>query len=151
MATGRTKTIILLIITLFFVTPVLASWSNQPNIINILKNGNQITGFFNKLNFIEGTNTTLSVQQNGTVANITITASGGSGGEGTPATTVTDETTYGLTKAAGTGTNYAREDHTHGSPPDVRYSTFRVNNVTITFDNNGGIEVGNDTLPSFGA
>jgi len=40
----------------------------------------------------------------------------GGGGSGTPATTVTDETTYGIAKAVGTGTNYAREDHTHGSP-----------------------------------
>lgn len=34
----------------------------------------------------------------------------------TPATTVTDETTYGIAKAVGVDTTYAREDHTHGSP-----------------------------------
>ena len=39
-----------------------------------------------------------------------------SGGTGTPASTVTDETSYGASKAVGTSTNYAREDHTHGSP-----------------------------------
>lgn len=39
-----------------------------------------------------------------------------SGGTGTPATTVTDETTYGIAKAVGASTNYARQDHTHGSP-----------------------------------
>ena len=38
------------------------------------------------------------------------------GGGGTPAVSVTDETTYGLSPAVGTGTNYARQDHTHGSP-----------------------------------
>ena len=38
-----------------------------------------------------------------------------SGGSGTPATTVTDETVYGVAKAVGTLTSYAREDHTHGS------------------------------------
>ncbi len=38
------------------------------------------------------------------------------GGSGTPATTVTDETTFGITPAVGTDTEYARQDHTHGSP-----------------------------------
>ncbi len=37
-------------------------------------------------------------------------------GGGTPATTVTDETTFGITPAVGTDTEYARQDHTHGSP-----------------------------------
>lgn len=40
------------------------------------------------------------------------------GGAGTPAVSVTDETTFGITPAVGTGTNYARQDHTHGSPTD---------------------------------
>lgn len=40
----------------------------------------------------------------------------GGGGGGTPATTVTDETTWGITPAVGTDTEYARQDHTHGSP-----------------------------------
>lgn len=37
-------------------------------------------------------------------------------GSGTPATTVTDETTYGIAPAVGVDTEYARQDHTHGSP-----------------------------------
>lgn len=37
---------------------------------------------------------------------------------GTPATTVTDETTFGISTAVGTDTEYARQDHTHGSPVD---------------------------------
>jgi hypothetical protein len=41
-------------------------------------------------------------------------ATGGAGG--TPATTVTDETTWGITPAVGSDTEYARQDHTHGSP-----------------------------------
>jgi hypothetical protein len=41
---------------------------------------------------------------------------GGSGGGGTPATTVESETTFGITPAVGTDTEYARQDHTHGSP-----------------------------------
>lgn len=38
------------------------------------------------------------------------------GGGGTPASTVTSETTFGISAAVGTGTDYARNDHTHGSP-----------------------------------
>ena len=40
---------------------------------------------------------------------------------GTPASTVTDETSWGVSAAVGTDTEYARQDHTHGSPvdPDV--------------------------------
>lgn len=39
------------------------------------------------------------------------------GGGGTPASTVTSERKLGTSSAVGTATNYAREDHTHGSPP----------------------------------
>lgn len=42
----------------------------------------------------------------------------GGGGGGTPATTVTDETSWGITPDVGTDTEYARQDHTHGSPSD---------------------------------
>lgn len=40
------------------------------------------------------------------------------GDSGTPASTVTSETSFGVSAAVGTSTNYAREDHTHGSPTD---------------------------------
>lgn len=33
-----------------------------------------------------------------------------------PSNTVTSETYFGLTPSAGTGTNYSRGDHTHGTP-----------------------------------
>lgn len=39
-----------------------------------------------------------------------------SGSSVTPASTVTDETTWGISPSVGTGTAYARVDHTHGSP-----------------------------------
>jgi hypothetical protein len=39
-------------------------------------------------------------------------------GAGTPASTVASETTYGIAAAVGVGTDYARNDHTHGSPAD---------------------------------
>ena len=40
----------------------------------------------------------------------------GGGSAGTPATTVESETTFGITPAVGTDTEYARQDHTHGTP-----------------------------------
>lgn len=56
------------------------------------------------------------------VSNGSLTDDGGgqvtidTGGGGTPADTVTDETTFGITPAAGVATTYSRGDHTHGSP-----------------------------------
>jgi hypothetical protein len=43
---------------------------------------------------------------------------GAGGGAGTPATTVESETTFGISPAVGSDTEYARQDHTHGSPAD---------------------------------
>ena len=43
---------------------------------------------------------------------------GGGGGGGTPATTVVSETAFGQASAVGVSTDYARADHTHGSPTD---------------------------------
>lgn len=40
------------------------------------------------------------------------------GTAGTPATTVVAETAFGAASAVGASTNYAREDHTHGTPPN---------------------------------
>lgn len=41
---------------------------------------------------------------------------GGGGGGASPGSTVVAETTYGQTATAGTGTNYSRSTHTHGTP-----------------------------------
>jgi hypothetical protein len=38
------------------------------------------------------------------------------GGSGTPAVSVTSETTLNVSAAVGVSTNYARQDHTHGTP-----------------------------------
>lgn len=46
---------------------------------------------------------------------LTITATGGGGG-GTPSTTVVSGTTPGLSPVVGTSTDYARGDHSHGTP-----------------------------------
>ena len=61
-----------------------------------------------------GSGVTLTTTTTAGVATTTIAASGGGGG--TPATTVVSATSYGQSPVVGTGTNYARQDHSHGSP-----------------------------------
>lgn len=86
-----------------------------------------------------GTNLSMS----GTTLNAT-------GGGGTPATTVVAETSYGAASAVGTATNYAREDHTHGTPSlgtlgstacagnDARLSDARTPTAHATSHKSGG-------------
>jgi hypothetical protein len=62
-----------------------------------------------------GSGVTLTTSTSAGVATTTIAASGGGGG-GTPATTVVSATSYGQSPIVGTGTDYARVDHSHGSP-----------------------------------
>jgi hypothetical protein len=62
-----------------------------------------------------GSGVTLTTTTTGGVATTTIAASGGGGG-GTPATTVVSATSYGQSPVVGVGTDYARVDHSHGSP-----------------------------------
>jgi hypothetical protein len=62
-----------------------------------------------------GSGVTLTTSTSAGVATTTIAASGGGGG-GTPATTVVSATSYGQSPVVGTGTDYARVDHSHGSP-----------------------------------
>lgn len=65
-------------------------------------------------------------------ANITLTDNGAggtlviaaAGGAGTPATTVVSETSYSQSPVVGTSTNYAREDHSHGTPASSVSSSF---------------------------
>ena len=61
-----------------------------------------------------GSGVTLTTTTTAGVATTTIAASGGGGG--TPATAVVSATSYGQSPVVGTGTNYARQDHSHGSP-----------------------------------
>lgn len=56
------------------------------------------------------------------------------GGGGTPATTVTDETTYGVASAVGVSTNFARQDHTHGTMATPTKTTVGLGNVDNTAD-----------------
>lgn len=78
---------------------------------------------------VAGTNITLD-PVSGEGGDVTINASGG----GTPAVSVTDETTYGITPAVGTGTNYARQDHTHGTMATPTKTTVGLGNVDNTAD-----------------
>jgi hypothetical protein len=63
-----------------------------------------------------GTNVTFSETVVGDKLEVTIAASGGGGGGGTPASSVVSETSFGLSPAVGTSTDYARGDHSHGTP-----------------------------------
>ncbi len=63
-----------------------------------------------------GTNVTFTEAVVGDKLEVTIAASGGGGGGGTPATTVVSETSYGQSPVVGTSTDYARGDHSHGTP-----------------------------------
>ncbi len=64
-----------------------------------------------------GTNVTFTESVVGDKLEVTIAASGGGGGGGgTPATTVVSEQSFGQSPAVGTSTDYARGDHTHGTP-----------------------------------
>jgi hypothetical protein len=64
-----------------------------------------------------GQNVTFTDTEVGGVLQVTIAASGGGGGGGTPSTTVVSGTTPGLQPVVGTSTDYARGDHSHGTPP----------------------------------
>jgi hypothetical protein len=64
---------------------------------------------------VAGTNVTISESLTGEVLTVTVAASGGGGG-GTPASSVVSETTFGLSPVVGISTDYARGDHSHGTP-----------------------------------
>ena len=65
-----------------------------------------------------GQNVTFSEAIVAGMLEVTVGASGGGGGGGgTPATTVVSGTTPGLQPVVGTSTDYARGDHSHGTPP----------------------------------
>ena len=63
-----------------------------------------------------GSNVTITENLAGDVLTVTVAATGGGGGGGTPASSVVSETSFGQSPAVGTSTDYARGDHTHGTP-----------------------------------
>lgn len=75
------------------------------------------TGQFARVaQLVAGTNVTISESLTGEVLTVTVAASGGGGGGGTPASSVVSETTFGQSPVVGTSTDYARGDHSHGTP-----------------------------------
>jgi hypothetical protein len=76
--------------------------------------GSQTDATVRALKIAAGSNVTLTTSTSAGVATTTIAAAGGGGG--TPATTVVSATSYGQSPVVGTGTDYARVDHSHGSP-----------------------------------
>jgi len=75
------------------------------------------TGQFARVaQLVAGSNVTISESLTGEVLTVTVAASGGGGGGGTPASSVVSETTFGLSPVVGTSTDFARGDHSHGSP-----------------------------------
>lgn len=75
------------------------------------------TGQFARVaQLVAGSNVTISESLSGEVLTVTVAASGGGGGGGTPASSVVSETSFGQSPAVGTSTDYARGDHTHGTP-----------------------------------
>lgn len=75
------------------------------------------TGQFARVaQLVAGSNVTISESLTGEVLTVTVAASGGGGGGGTPASSVVSETTFGLSPVVGTSTDFARGDHSHGTP-----------------------------------
>ena len=83
--------------------------------VAFLQIGSQADATARALVIQAGSGVTLTTTTTAGVATTTIAASGGGGG-GTPATTVVSATSYGQSPVVGTGTDYARVDHSHGSP-----------------------------------
>ena len=68
----------------------------------------------------------------------------GGGGGPAPATTVTSETTYGISPAVGLDTTYARAGHTHGSPTAPTAASVGAVPTTRAIATTGGIVGGGD-------
>lgn len=77
---------------------------------------NSTTNYATTADIVAGSNVTITEAVTGDVMTLTIAASGGGGGGGTPASTVVSEQSYGQSPVVGTSTDYARGDHSHGTP-----------------------------------
>jgi len=96
--------------------------------VRISKDGTLI-GTHRELNLVTGSNITLTATDN-TVNNrtdVTIAAS-----SPTPAGAVVAETTFGTASAVGSSAQYARADHTHGTPNLATYSTPLASDLSTT-------------------
>jgi len=81
---------------------------------------NSVGQFVRTAQIVAGTNVTITETVSGSVLTVTVSASGGGGG--TPASSVVSEQTYGQPPIVGTSTNFARGDHSHGTPPVAAHS-----------------------------
>lgn len=70
---------------------------------------------------VAGQNVTVVEATVGNVTTVTIAATGGGGG--TPSATVVSGTTPGLSPVVGVSTDYARGDHSHGTPSVPAHNT----------------------------
>jgi len=103
---------------------------------------NTVSEHITELSFVDGVSARYA--QNG---KIEIFLSGG-GGIGTPASSVSSETSYGISPSVGVSTNYAREDHTHGTPAEPTKTTIGLGNVDNTSDINKPVSTAQATADS---
>lgn len=96
--------------------------------VRISKDGTLI-GTHRELNLITGSNVTLTATDNtaNNRTDVTIAAT-----NPTPASTVVSETTFGTASAVGSSAQYARADHTHGTPNLATYSTPLASDLSTT-------------------
>ena len=96
--------------------------------VRISKDGTLI-GTHRELNLITGSNVTLTATDNtaNNRTDITIAVAAP-----TAASTVVSETTFGAASAAGSSAQYARADHTHGTPNLATYSTPLASDLPTT-------------------
>lgn len=96
--------------------------------VRISKDGTLI-GTHRELNLVTGSNITLTATDNtaNNRTDVTIAAT-----NPTPASTVVSETTFGTASAVGTSAQYARADHTHGTPNLATYSTPLASDLPTT-------------------
>ena len=83
---------------------------------------NSVGQFVRTAQIAAGSNVTITESVSGSVLTVTVSASGGGGG-GTPASSVVSETSYGQAPVVGTSTDYARGDHSHGTPAVPAHSS----------------------------
>jgi hypothetical protein len=92
---------------------------NHKQVIKAKKEGGKETKEHSIIEFVDDGNTYITVTESKQYDKIIVTVSSSGGGGSSsvsPATTVVDEVAFGQVPVVGTGTLYARHDHTHGTP-----------------------------------
>jgi hypothetical protein len=83
--------------------------------IKVRKNSGVLVGTRPQLNFIEGSNITLTVVDDGISDEIDLTINAAAAAVILPSATVVTETAFGQASTAGVSADYSRGDHTHGT------------------------------------